>query len=81
MATYVRTSPDVVAKNLESMNVYMTFEEALRFSLAVQSWVMNLNRYKRSAAAGRDMGMLLSFKTRTKTVTVIETAVSSEEQE
>jgi hypothetical protein len=42
---------------------------------------MNLNRYKRSAAAGRDMGLLLSFKTGSKTITVIETAVSSDEQE
>jgi hypothetical protein len=75
MAKYVRTSPDVTAQGIDSLNVYMTFEEALRFSLAVQSAVMNLNRYNRAAAAGRDMGLLLSLKTADKSVTVIERSV------
>jgi hypothetical protein len=75
-AKYVRTAPDVAAKGVDSINVYMTFEEAIRFSLAVQSCVMNLNKYNRATTAGRDMGLLLSFKTASQSVTVIETAVS-----
>lgn len=80
-AKYARTSPDVAAKGVESINVYLSFEEALRLSLAIQSCVMNLNRYKRSAVAGRDMGLLLSFKTASKSITVIETKVSSDEND
>ncbi len=80
-AKYARTSPDVTAKGVESINVQLTFEEALRLSLAIQSCVMSLNRYKRSAVAGRDMGMLLSFKTASKSITVIETAVSSDKDD
>jgi len=75
-ARYARTSPDVAAQGVESINVYLTFEEALRLLLAVQSCVMNLNKYNRSSSAGRDMGLLFSFKTKTKSITVIETAVS-----
>ncbi len=75
-ANYVRTSPDVAAKGVQSMNVYFSFEEATRLSLALQSCVLKLNRYKRSSSAGRDMGLLLSFKTDSNTVTVIETGVS-----
>lgn len=81
IAAYAKTSPDVAEQGVKSINVYMTFEEALRFSLAVQSCVMSLNKYKRSSSAGRDMGLLLSFKTSTKTITVIETPVSSDKTE
>jgi hypothetical protein len=77
-AKYARTSPDVAAKGVESINVHLTFEEALRLSLAIQSCVMSLNRYKRSAVAGRDMGLLLSLKTASKSITVIEAAVPAE---
>jgi hypothetical protein len=76
LAGYIRTTPDVAAKGVQSMNIYFNFEEALRLSLALQSCVLALNKYKRSSRAGRDMGLLLSFKTESKTVTVIEAGVS-----
>src|SRR5260370_22329586 len=79
IARFSRTSPDVAGQGVKSINVYLTFEEALRLSLAVQSCVMNLNRYDRASSAGRKMGMLLSLQTRANTITVIETAVSSKE--
>lgn len=75
LAGYVRTQPDVAAKGVESINIEMTFEEAVRFALAVQSCVMQLNRYKRSTVEGREMGMALSVKTATNTITVIEKRV------
>ena len=78
LADYVRTQPDVAAKGIKSINIEMTFEEALRLSLAIQSCVMQLNRYKRSATEGREMGMCLSIKTETNTITVIEKRVRPE---
>jgi hypothetical protein len=75
LAEYVRTQPEVAAQGVKSINLEMSFEEAVRFSLAVQSCVMQLNRYKRSAKEGREMGMCLSIKTETNTVTVIEKRV------
>jgi hypothetical protein len=80
LASYVRTTPDVATKGVRSMNVHFTFEEAMRLSLAIQSCVLSLNRYKRSSTAGRDMGLSLSFKTRTGTVTVIETNIATERE-
>jgi hypothetical protein len=75
LAEFVRTQPDVAANGVKSINIEMTFEEALRFSLAVQSCLLALNRYKRSTTAGREMGLLLSIKTDSNTITVIEKRV------
>jgi hypothetical protein len=41
----------------------------------VQSCLLALNRYKRSTVAGREMGLLLSVKTESNTITVIEKRV------
>jgi hypothetical protein len=76
-ASYERTQPDVASEGVESINVFFTFQEALKLSLAVQSCVLNVNKYNRSTKAGRNVGLLLSFKTKTKTVTVITSPVSS----
>lgn len=59
----------------DSVNIEMTFEEALRLSLAIQSCVMQLNRSKRPATEGREMGMLLSIKTDSNTITMVEKRV------
>lgn len=75
LAEYVRTQPDVAAQDVKSINIEMDFAEAVRFSLAVQSCVLQLNRYKHSTVKGREMGMLLSIKTESNTVTVIEKRV------
>src|SRR5712691_6173563 len=79
LADYVRTQPDIAEQGVKSVNIEMTFEEALRLSLAIQSCVMQLNRYKRSATEGREMGMLLSIKTDSNTITVIEKRVRATE--
>jgi len=75
LVSYVRTQPDVAAQGVKSINVELSFEMALRLSLAVQSAVLNLNRYNRSTTKGRDMGLLLSLKTDTNSITVIEKRV------
>jgi hypothetical protein len=74
IATVAKTSPDIAAKGLAAVNVYVPFEEALKLSLAIQSCVTSLNRYNRKSAVGRDMGLLLSLKG--NTITVIETRVA-----
>lgn len=75
IAKYEKTNPDVSSVSLPSLNVYFNFEEAIRLSLAIQSCVLSLNRFNRATVAGKDMGMLLSLKTATGTVTVIEAPV------
>jgi hypothetical protein len=80
LAGYVRTQPDIASQGVKSVNIEMTFEEALRLSLAIQSCLLQLNRYKRSATEGREMGMLLSIKTDSNTITVIEKRVKPAEE-
>lgn len=76
LASFTRIQPDIAAKGVQSANIEMTFEEALRLSLAIQSCLMQLNRYKRSTTKGREMGMLLSIKTDSQTISVIEKKVA-----
>lgn len=72
---YVRTSPDVATKGIKSVNLELTFDEALRLSLAVQSALFNLNRYKRSTKSGKEMGLCLSVKTEGRSIAVIEARI------
>jgi hypothetical protein len=65
---------------VKSINIEFTFEEAMRLLVAIQSGVLSLNRYKRSTTHGREMGLLLSIKTDSNTVTVIEKRVRREEE-
>ena len=81
LADYVRTQPDVATQGIKSVNIEMTFEEALRLSLAIQSCLLQLNRYKRSTTTGREMGMCLSIKTESNTITVIEKRVRSADEQ
>jgi hypothetical protein len=77
-AIYVRSQPDIAVQGVKSVNIELSFEDALRLSLAIQSAVLNLNRFNRATVAGREMGMLLSLKTETRTITVIEKRVRAE---
>ena len=72
---YVRTSPDIAARDIKSVNVDLSFDQALRLANAIQSAVLALNRYDRSKKEGREMGLCLSLKTDSKQIAVIETAV------
>jgi hypothetical protein len=60
---------------VKSANIELAFDEALKLSLAVQACLMQLNRYNRSTTAGREMGLLLSVKTDSSTIIVIEKRV------
>lgn len=80
LAGHVRTQPEIAEQGVKSVNIEMTFEEALRLSSAIQSCVMQLNRYKRSSTEGREMGMLLSIKTDSNSITVIEKRVRPDKE-
>jgi hypothetical protein len=79
MARYERTLPDVAGQGVKSINVEISFEEALKLSLALQSCLIQLNRYHRGSAPGREMGVLLSIKTENTSISVIEKRVRSGE--
>jgi hypothetical protein len=66
-----RLSPDIAERGVQSVNIVLTFEDALRLEVALQSAVQKLNRYNRSAKAGKEMGLCLSLKP--GAIAVIET--------
>jgi hypothetical protein len=72
---FTRTTPDFRGKNTPSVNVDISFEEALKLSTAIQSALLRLNRYNRSHKSGRDMGMALSIKIDQGTIAVIEVPI------
>ncbi len=72
---FVRTSPDMAEKGVQSVNIELTFEEALRLSMAIQSAILRLNRYNRNDTKGRDMGLCLSLKVTSGAISVIEQRV------
>lgn len=72
---FERTTPDVAAQGIKSMNLEIPFDEALRLAAAIQSAVMRLNRYERGTASGREMGLCLSVKVPDRSIAVIETKV------
>jgi hypothetical protein len=80
LARYVRTQPDMASQGVKSINIELSFEEAMKLGLAIQAGLMQLNRYNRSTTAGREMGLLLSVKTETNSITVIEKRVRPDEQ-
>jgi hypothetical protein len=65
-------APGSTAKVPKSINFNMTFDEALKFAIAVQSCVQSLNRYKRSTKAGRAMGLGLCVFFDSKKISVME---------
>lgn len=67
-----RTSPDMKSKGLQSLNIDLSFEDALRLSTAIQSAVMKLNRYDRRDGEGKRMGLLLSIKENGSAISVAE---------
>jgi hypothetical protein len=74
---YVRTSPDIAPKGVPSVNVELTFNEAMRLSVAIQAAILGLNRHNRTTKLGRKMGLCISIKTDTKSIAVLEQAIKS----
>lgn len=55
-----RTSPPKVDADTKVVNVFLTFEEALKLNLAIDECVHHLGRYKRSTTAGKSAGLNLA---------------------
>jgi len=75
--TFSSTSPEwaKVTTNTKILNVQITFEEALKLSLAIDECVRKLNSYKRSTRAGKRMGLNLAVHIGTHRVTINEEKV------
>jgi hypothetical protein len=76
---YATLSPNVAAQGVKSVNINLTFEEALKLSLALDSCLHSINRYHRGTKKGRSTGICLSVKTGTSSIAVIEAVLRSAE--
>ncbi len=75
----VRINPETLVDGVESLNFEISFEQALRLSLALQSALVSLNRYNRATVIGREMGVLFLLDIAGKSVSVMEKRIAPEE--
>jgi len=75
--TFEGTSPKVadLSSKTPILNVWMSFEEALKFSLAIQECVRKLNSYHRGTKAGKQTGLNIAVRLQKRRITVNETTV------
>ncbi len=71
------TSPDTHALTGKTpmLNVAVSFEEALKLSLAIQECVSKLNSYNRSTKAGKRTGLNIAIHLQQARITVNETTL------
>jgi hypothetical protein len=69
--------PDVSTLSPETpiLNVSISFEDALKLSLAIQECVRKLNSYNRSTSAGKRTGLNLAIHLQKSRITINETAL------
>lgn len=77
---FVRIVPDIAAKGVKSVNIELTFDQALRLSTALQAGILKVNRYHRGKTKGKEIGLCLSVKVPTSAISVIETRVRQAEE-
>ena len=75
-----RVFPDVEEKGIESVNVSLTFEDAMRLSVALQAAILQLNRYNRSSKSGKATGINIGLMVKTKRVSVMQTTLRRRKQ-
>ena len=71
------TSPEVskLSPQTKMLNVYMSFEDALKLNVAIDECVRRLNTYKRSTIEGRRTGLNIAVHLQGGRITVNETTV------
>ena len=57
--SYAKTSPaqSTLSAKTKILNVFISFEDALKLNIAIDECVRRLNSYKRSTKAGRRSGL------------------------
>jgi hypothetical protein len=69
---------DHLAIGNKSTHIYLTFAEAVKFSLYVQSCVLEINTLNRKKGQpGRNIGMSLALKSESKSLSVIQKQMKS----
>jgi hypothetical protein len=74
---YAKTSPAraTLSSSTAILNLYLTFEEALKLNLSIDECIRKLNKYNRSTTAGKSEGLNLAIHLDQERITVNETTV------
>lgn len=64
------TDPD--SELPKSINMHISFEEAMKLSTSIQSCILSLNKYNRNTKKEKDMSMCVSIKFQEKQIAIIE---------
>jgi len=77
--SYNRTLPNIKEKGIKSVNIEITFEEALKLKLAFESCLLALNKNNRGTKLGHRMGVILSVKAENNSIAVMEKKLGQKE--
>lgn len=71
------TSPELsgLSPQTKMLNVFMSFEDALKLNLAIDECVRRLNSYKRSTTAGKRTGLNIAVHLQQGRITANEAAL------
>jgi hypothetical protein len=58
--SYGRTSPKQLAADTRVVNIFLSFEEALKLNMAIDECVRKLGRYNRATKAGKGAALNLA---------------------
>lgn len=74
---YSKTSParEKLSSQTAILNVYLSFEEALKLNLSIDECIRKINSYNRSTKAGKSKGLNLAIHLAQERITVNETTV------
>jgi hypothetical protein len=74
---YVKTSParSTLSSSTAILNLYLSFEEALKLNLSIDECIRRLNKYNRSTKAGKSKGLNIAIHLDQDRITVNETTV------
>jgi hypothetical protein len=72
--TFARTSPkrDALDASTPMLNIAMSFEDALKLSLAIDECIRRLNSYNRATRAGKRSGLNLAVHLNKGRITINE---------
>jgi len=74
---YAKTSParSKLSPTTSILNLYLTFEEALKLNLSIDECIRKLNTYNRGTSAGKSKGLNIAIHLDQERITINETTV------
>lgn len=79
--SYERTSPSSLTPATKVVNIFLSFEEALKLNMAIDEAVRAIGRYNRSTAAGKNAALNVAIHLDQSRISVHEGNVTARPKE